>query len=63
MDKKQFIAELAEYLAGPQQVEMSIKLQLRQKDALLWARIRNSTPLFGYPSVEEAKEILEKWLL
>jgi hypothetical protein len=45
---------------------MSIALQLNggiaREQAKLWADIRSATPLFGYPSVEEAEEELNEFL-
>lgn len=62
--RKQFIKHLAEYLAGPNQVGMSIALQANPKNeqAILWCKIRQATPLFGYPTVEEAEEQLTEFL-
>ena len=63
MEKKaDFVRKLAEYVAGPNQAEMSIKLQMGDPAARLWADIRSCTPLFGYPTTEEAIPILADWL-
>lgn len=59
--KKRFIRALAEYLAG-EQARMSIGLQLGKADAQQWAKLRQETPLFGYPTVDEAEETLTEFL-
>lgn len=61
-DKEKFIAALAEYLAGTNQAHMSILLEMGKPEAKQWAAIRSTTPLFGYPSVEEAIEQLTEFL-
>lgn len=61
--KKAFIRALAEYLAGPQQVRKSLELlQASKTNAKEWAALRNATPLFGYPTVDEAEIELTKFL-
>jgi len=62
--RQQFIHALAEYLAGTNQVEMSTKLRLCSEtaEAKTWAALRGLTPLFGYPTVEEAEKILDDFL-
>lgn len=60
--KKRFIRAIAEWLAGPNQARMSILLQMGREDAVAWAKIRGETPLFGYPTVEEAEEKLTRFL-
>lgn len=57
-----FITILAEYLAGTNQAEMSIKLQTGHPEALRWRKMRAASPLFGYPSVEEAAVQLDSFL-
>lgn len=57
----EFVRALAEYLVGSQ-VEMSVKLQLGRPEAKIWAKLRSSTPLFGYPTVDEAEKTLAAWL-
>lgn len=57
-----FLQALAEYLAGPLSVEHSIRLQLSEPHAVLWAKMRQATPLFGYPTVEEARGQLAEFL-
>jgi hypothetical protein len=54
-----FVQYLAEYLVADQ-VHKSILLQMRSPAALEWQKLRNATPVFGYPTVEEAeKELIE----
>lgn len=60
--KKEFIAALAEYLVGNQTM-MSIRLEAGEQNAIMWSKVRHTTPLFGYPTIEEAKATLEAWLL
>lgn len=52
-DRQRFIRVLAEYLVG-NQVEQSIRLQMGKQSAKEWAALRSATPLFGYPTVDEA---------
>lgn len=61
--RKAFIRALAEYLAGTNQVEMSVKLEHGRPDAKLWAEMRSLSPLSGYPTVDEAEKELRKFLL
>lgn len=61
MPKGPFITALAKYLVG-NQAEMSIKLQMGKPEAKVWAEMRGATPLQGYPTVDEAEEVLERWL-
>ena len=61
MAKERFIKALAKYLVG-NQAEMSIKLQMGKPEAKTWAEMRSATPLQGYPTVDEAEEVLERWL-
>jgi len=60
--KKEFIRELAEFLAGPHQVGKSIELQMGKASAREWAALRSATPLSGYPTVDEAEAVLTKFL-
>lgn len=62
-DKKVFIKHLAEYLAGTNQVEMSIKLGMGDRQAKMWAAMRETSPLHGYPTVEEAESTLTSFLI
>jgi hypothetical protein len=59
--RRLFVKQLAVYMAG-NQVEMSIKLQMGTTEARAWAALRETTPLFGYPTVHEAEEQLARWL-
>jgi hypothetical protein len=55
-----FIRALAQYLVG-NQAQMSILLQMGKPEAVLWSQMRGQTPLFGYPTVEEAEKSLRAW--
>jgi hypothetical protein len=57
-----FIRRLAEYMGGPNQVGKSILLQMGKPEAKEWAELRNLTPLFGYPTVDEAEQVLMDFL-
>lgn len=59
--KRAFVRTLAEYLAGDQAIK-SIMLQMGKPDAQQWARLRATTPLFGYPTVDDAEKQLAEWL-
>ena len=59
--KQEFIKELAEYLVGDE-AKRSIQLSMGNKEAEQWAKIRNTTPLFGYMTVEEATKELTDFL-
>lgn len=62
-DKKEFVRKLAIYLVE-RQANKSIILTVdhRDRDALEWAAMRRTTPLFGYPTVDEAVRELADWL-
>lgn len=60
--KAAFIETLAEHLAGTNQVKYSIKMELNRDEAMDWAKLRSATPLFGYPTIEEATEQLSEFL-
>jgi len=60
--KQQFVRALAEYLAGTISVEHSIRLQQNNPHAKIWAKVRSATPLFGYPTVQEAAVVLSEFL-
>ena len=60
-NKIAFVHQLALYLVG-NQAEMSIRLQMGRKDAEAWAALRDTTPLRGYPTVDQAEEQLREWL-
>ena len=55
--KQEFIRALAEYLAGDQ-ARRSIQLQMNNPWAVEWAKLRGLSPVFGYPTVDEAEEAL-----
>jgi hypothetical protein len=59
--KARFIKALAVYLAKDQ-VKQSIRLECGDQDAKVWLDVRRTTPLFGYPSVEEAEKVLTEFL-
>lgn len=59
--KLYFIKALAKFLVEDQAYQ-SIRLGTGNADAKKWAELRNATPLFGYPTLEEAEEILIKFL-
>jgi hypothetical protein len=65
-NRKAFIKELANFLGGPNQVNMSILLATPNSStgqlAKMWANIRQTTPLFGYPTVEETERVLTTFL-
>jgi len=56
-----FIRELARYLVEDQ-TKQSIGLQMGSDSSRKWARLRGTTPLFGYPTVEAAEDQLAAWL-
>ncbi len=61
MEKEAFIAQLAEFFvvnAG----RMSIGLATNDPMATEWANLRNTTPLQGYPTIEESIQILTEFL-
>lgn len=60
-NKVLFIKQLAQFLAGDQS-RKSIELQMGKSSAKEWAELRNLTPLFGYPTMEEAEQTLADWL-
>ena len=59
--KKAFIRRLAVFLAGDQ-ARKSIELQMGKPSAREWAELRDLTPLFGYPTVDEAESQLTEFL-
>lgn len=59
--KAAFIYRLSEYLTKDQ-AKWSIKLEMGSEDAKTWAAMRNLTPLFGYPTHQEAVELLTQFL-
>jgi len=61
-DKKaRFVRELAVFLVASQ-ARQSIDLQMRKPHAVEWAALRATTPLRGYPSVDEAEKVLAEFL-
>jgi hypothetical protein len=62
-DRKDFFIEvLAEYLVKDQATR-SIRLEMGDSEAKMWAKVRGATPLFGYPTQTEAVKLLREWLL
>lgn len=65
--RARFIKALAKFLAGDQ-AKKSILLDPRMSTSLAyslaqeWAELRNSSPLRGYGTVEEAEKQLAEWL-
>ena len=59
--KELFVKQLAEFLVADQ-AHMSILLQMGKPEATKWAKLRGATPLMGYPTVEEAEELLLRFL-
>ena len=59
--KRRFTKQLAIYLVGDQ-AHKSIELQMGKESARQWSELRSRTPLFGYPTVKEAEEILAEFL-
>lgn len=59
--KAAFIHEIAEFLTKDQ-AKWSIKLAMGSEDAVRWSRLRSLTPLMGYPTLEEAEELLTRFL-
>lgn len=60
-DKKKFVKELAKYLVEDQ-ARHGMGLAVGNKDSKVWAAVRNTTPLFGYITVERAEKELAEWL-
>lgn len=61
MKKELFVKALAEYLVKDQAAK-SIRLGMNSPTALEWAKLKNTTPLQGYPTIEEAEKTLSEWL-
>lgn len=59
--KEEFIKALAVYLVKDQ-ARKSIELEMQKPAAEEWAALRSLTPLFGYPTVEEAVTVLTEFL-
>lgn len=60
-EKRAFIALLARYFAENQSIK-SAMLETGSPAAKDWAKLRAATPLYGYPTVEEAERILADFL-
>ena len=67
--KAEFIQALAVFLGGTNQARMSLALDPSMKNselaavAELWRDIRQAVPgLFGYPTVEEARAVIEEFI-
>ncbi len=56
-----FVRALAEYLVGDQ-AKRSIALEAGDRNAKQWSALRATTPLFGYPTLDEAEKTLSDWL-
>lgn len=56
-----FIKALANYLVRDQ-AKRSIQLEMGSSDAKEWAEMRSLTPLMGYPTVDEAVQVLKEFL-
>lgn len=61
LKKELFIEALAEYLTS-NVAHKSIALQAGMREGIEWGKLRGKTPIFGYPSHEEAVEILTEFL-
>lgn len=59
--KQRFLRLLAKYMADDQAMK-SIELEMGKAHAKEWAELRQSTTLFGYPTVREAEVELGQWL-
>ncbi len=60
-EKRRFIHALAEYLVGDQ-AQKGVELSLGKPSGEAWAKLRGTTPLIGYPSVDEAERQLTEFL-
>jgi len=60
-DKKEFVKTLAKFLVEGQ-ASKSIKLEMGEESAKEWSVLRQTTPIFGYPTVAEAEAQLSEWL-
>lgn len=56
-----FLDAITDYLVGNQALQ-SIQLAAGKQSAVQWAAVRATTPLSGYPTIPEAKEVLRKFL-
>lgn len=60
--QRDFVKALAKFLVDGQ-ASKSIRLEMGEELAKEWAALRQTTPIFGYPTVEEAEKILLEWLM
>jgi hypothetical protein len=61
MNKKDiFIRALAEFLVKDQ-AKKSVELAMGNEHAKQWADLRSASPLFDYPTVEEAEKSLKEF--
>lgn len=58
--RARFIRKLAEYLVHDEAMQ-SIRLEMNDPGAKIWAALRSATPLRGYLKVEEAEAQLSTW--
>lgn len=59
--KRAFVRELAKFLVEDSG-RKSIELGMGKPHAQAWASLRQSTPIMGYPTVDEAAKQLGEWL-
>lgn len=59
--KARFIHEIADFLTKDQG-KWSIKLEMGDEAAKRWASLRAASPLMGYPTLEEAEQLLTRFL-
>lgn len=59
--KQRFIRALAAYLSSDL-ARKSIELQMGKPSAKEWASLRSETPLHGYQTIDEAEQVLGKFL-
>ena len=59
--KQDFVKRLAKFLVDGQ-ASKSILLATNNSLAREWADLRSATPLFGYPTIEEAEKMLNEFL-
>jgi hypothetical protein len=63
-DRDRFIHELAKFLtedAARLSIELQIDSRVGPTEAKRWAALREATPLFGGPTLEEAENTLRAW--
>jgi hypothetical protein len=59
--KRLFVKALAKFLTD-NQAHKSILLEMGKPEAIAWRDLRQTTPLFGWPTAEEAEKALSEWL-